>query len=213
MEIGGCGDFQLGPAQQWWVRLFFFLHQDQDFENSVFILRLVFILSGYQSCYWNRYQHFADCSLDIETGIKTLRIAVFMLRLVSRHSELQYWYRDWYQDFQDCSLNIKTGIMTFFYFNIFINMCLGTFKTFSYMRPLLKQNILISRLRLVPRYFLESLILEYLKAIHTAVFYNKKHLKCSNKLFLKVFWTKTKIKAKENFLLISGFRYLIGWIF
>ena len=114
LEIGGCGDFQLGPAQQWWARLFFSI-KIKTFEKSVLISRLVFIFFGYQSCYWNRYQHFADCSLDIETGIKTLRIAVFMLRLVSRLSELQYWYWDWYQDYQDCSPNIKTGILTFLF--------------------------------------------------------------------------------------------------
>ena len=60
---------------------------------------------------WDR--KFWQISLDIETGINTIRIAVSILRLLSRLSGLQSWYQDWYWDLKDCRLDIKTGIKTF----------------------------------------------------------------------------------------------------
>ena len=58
--------------------------------------RLLKNQSWYQDWYWD----FQDCSLDINTGIKTFRIAVLQLRLVLKHLKLQFPNWDWYQDFQ-----------------------------------------------------------------------------------------------------------------
>ena len=60
---------------------------------------------------WN--QDFWKLSLDIETGIKTLKSWVLILRLESRLLKFKSWYRDWNQDFQILSLDIETGIKTF----------------------------------------------------------------------------------------------------
>ena len=115
----------------------------KTFEKSVLISRLVLRLPGFQSWYWDRYQDFKDCSLDIETGIEALRIAVFISRLVLRLSGLQSGYWDWYQEFEDCSLDIMTGIKTLRIAVlksrlISIKMCLETVKTYSYLWPLLR---------------------------------------------------------------------------
>ena len=81
--------------------VFFFINiKIKTFEKSVLILRLV-------------YQDFQDCSLDIETGIKTVRIAVLILRVVSRIPWLQSCYHYRYRDFQDCSLDSETGVEKF----------------------------------------------------------------------------------------------------
>ena len=112
----------------WWERLFFFKSRSRLLKN--------------QSWHRDWYRDFQDCSFDMETGIKTFRIAVLILRLVLRLSGLHSWYRDLDWDFQDCSLDIETEIKTFrigalisrlvlkhLYFDLIIKTGTETFKT------------------------------------------------------------------------------------
>ena len=56
------------------------------FWIAVSILRMASKFSGLQSWYIDWNWDFQDCSLDIETGIKTAYISII--------------YQDWYQDFK-----------------------------------------------------------------------------------------------------------------
>ena len=120
----------IGPPFNSWAILRFSIEIEiKIFEKSVLLLRLVSRLSMLQSWYWDWYRYFRDCSLDIETGIKTFRNAVSWESLLISVSDERDWvflsrsrwrllknhscYGDWYQDFQYCSLDIETGIETF----------------------------------------------------------------------------------------------------
>ena len=68
------------------------------FKSPVWTSRLKLRLSIVESWYRDWNWNFWNLSLDIKTGIETLKSWVLILRLESRLLRSQSWYRDWYRD-------------------------------------------------------------------------------------------------------------------
>ena len=74
------------------------LNKGWKFKSEAWISRLELRLLIVESWYWDWNQDFWNLSLDIKTGIETIKSWVLISRLESRLLRSRSWYRDWYWD-------------------------------------------------------------------------------------------------------------------